>query len=72
MGFGQQIFSTSTCPANILIDKRPADVSEFWARNVDEIAWVEVYPRGPSVPVEFVYRLGCGVIAVFARHFLRN
>jgi len=63
-----------TCQANIQINycRVRTDFLDYWALNVDEIAWVEVYPRGPTVPTEFKDRLGCGVIAVFTKQFLKN
>lgn len=54
------------CVARLYIDQQPVDSVVFFALPVDEIAWLEVYPRTSMVPREFMRNrgvFGCGAIA---------
>jgi hypothetical protein len=54
------------CVARLYIDQHPVDSIVFFALPVDEIAWLEVYPRTSMVPREFMRNrgvFGCGAIA---------
>jgi Carboxypeptidase regulatory-like domain len=61
------ITGSGACDARVFIDGRPSDVSQLNELRPSDIAWLEVYTRPGSVPIEFQTAKGCGAVAVFTK-----
>ena len=57
----------SSCEANYFVDRVRVDRIVFYSYAVQDIAWVELYPRRMTVPQEFMGGRECGVVVMFTR-----
>jgi len=61
------ILLSGGCEANYFVNRSRVDKWFFYAYAVQDIAWVEVYPRRMTVPQEFMGGRECGVVVIFTK-----
>lgn len=68
-----KLTAVSECPLNLFIDgARIYDQDYLWSTPADEIAMIEIYPRGLLTPVEFIVPGSvCGAVVVWTKRFNR-
>ncbi|MEO7361170.1 MAG: carboxypeptidase-like regulatory domain-containing protein [Gemmatimonadaceae bacterium] len=56
------------CAPMIFLDKRRAESDDLLSLFINDIAWIEVYPRWYDVPFEFQMGPGCGAVVIFTTY----
>lgn len=65
--FRKAVGPGEVCEANYFVDRFRVDVDHFYAVRPTDVAWVEIYPRRYTVPLEFMGGRECGVVALFTK-----